>query len=84
MLAAVYSSLRERALPRELVLMGEVGLSGELRPVANGEARIKATQQHGFKQVILPEANRPRYTGNTTGKMKFSLYGTQRAFVRVP
>ncbi|MDO4643086.1 MAG: DNA repair protein RadA [Cardiobacteriaceae bacterium] len=59
-LAAVYSSLRERALPRDLVLMGEVGLSGELRPVANGEARIKAAQQHGFKQVILPEANKPR------------------------
>ena len=66
-LAAVYSSLRERALPRELVLMGEVGLSGELRPVANGEARIKAAQQHGFKQVILPEANRPRASATMRG-----------------
>ena len=47
-LAAVWSSLRERALPRELVLMGEVGLSGELRPVANGEAnrpRASATMR---------------------------------------
>ena len=66
-LAAVWSSLRERALPRELVLMGEVGLSGELRPVANGEARIKAAQQHGFKQVILPEANRPRASATMRG-----------------
>ncbi|MDO5090286.1 MAG: DNA repair protein RadA [Cardiobacteriaceae bacterium] len=61
-LAAVYSSLRERALPRDLVIAGEVGLSGELRPVANGEARIKAASQHGFTKMIVPKANVPRAT----------------------
>lgn len=61
-LAAVYSSLRERALPRDLVVVGEVGLSGELRPVANGEARIKAASQHGFTKMIVPKANMPRAT----------------------
>lgn len=61
-LAAVYSSLRERALPRDLVVVGEVGLSGELRPVANGEARIKAAAQHGFAKMIVPKANLPRAT----------------------
>lgn len=61
-LAAVYSSLRERPLPRDVVVVGEVGLSGELRPVANGEARIKAASQHGFGKMIVPKANMPRAT----------------------
>jgi len=39
-LAAAHSSLRGVAIPRDVVIMGEVGLAGELRPVANGEARI--------------------------------------------
>ena len=47
--------------------MGEVGLAGELRPVANGEARIKAAAQHGFKQVILPEGNKPRGSATMRG-----------------
>ena len=47
--------------------MGEVGLAGELRPVANGEARLKAAQQHGFKQAILPEGNRPRGSATMRG-----------------
>lgn len=59
-LAAVFSSLRSQALPPDLVFMGEVGLSGEIRPVANGEARLKAAAQHGFRRAILPRANQPR------------------------
>ena len=59
-LAAVFSSLRGQALPRDLVLLGEVGLAGELRPVANGEARLKTAEQHGLRQIILPTANVPK------------------------
>ncbi|UJF24302.1 DNA repair protein RadA [Suttonella sp. R2A3] len=59
-IAAVCSSLRNRAIAPDMVVFGEVGLAGELRPVANGEARIKAAAQHGFKRVILPQANAPR------------------------
>ncbi|SUO94421.1 DNA repair protein RadA [Suttonella ornithocola] len=59
-LAAAVSSLRGVAIPPDTVIIGEIGLAGELRPVANGEARIKAAEQHGFKRIILPQANAPR------------------------
>ncbi len=59
-LAAVYSSLRGQIIPRDLVILGEVGLAGELRPVANGEARLKTAEQHGFRHIILPSANVPK------------------------
>lgn len=59
-LAAAVSSLRGKAIARDTVIFGEVGLAGELRPAANGEARIKAAEQHGFKKLILPRANLPR------------------------
>ncbi|MBV7435555.1 DNA repair protein RadA [Cardiobacteriaceae bacterium TAE3-ERU3] len=58
-IAAVCSSLRDRVIATHTVVFGEVGLSGELRPVANGEARLKAAKQHGFKRVIVPQANAP-------------------------
>ncbi len=59
-LAAAVSSLRGKAIPRDIVIIGEIGLAGELRPVVNGEARIKSAEQHGFKRIILPKANKPR------------------------
>lgn len=68
-IGAVYSSLRARPIPREIVLMGEIGLAGEIRPVMNGEARIKTAEQHGFKQIILPTANQPK------GKSALKIHG---------
>lgn len=62
--AAAVSSLRGRAIARDTVIFGEIGLAGELRPAANGEARIKAAEQHGFKRIILPTANQPRQKDN--------------------
>lgn len=66
MIAAAYSSLRGQAIPRDFVLMGEIGLSGELRPVVNGEARIKTAEQHGFKHIILPKGNAPKKSSGIT------------------
>ncbi|WP_072281248.1 DNA repair protein RadA [Rappaport israeli] len=60
--AAVFSSFKGRALPLDWVIGGEIGLSGELRPVINGQARIKAAEQHGFKHIVLPKANVSRET----------------------
>jgi DNA repair protein RadA/Sms len=60
LLLAVLSSLRSRALPRELVVFGEVGLAGEIRPVPNGEERLQAAAQHGFSRAVVPAANRVR------------------------
>lgn len=60
MLLAVVSSLQNRALPRELVVFGEVGLSGEIRPVPSGQERIAEAAKHGFQRAIVPRANAPK------------------------
>jgi DNA repair protein RadA/Sms len=59
-LLAVLSSLRDVALPAETAAFGEVGLSGEIRPVPNGLVRIQEAVKHGFRQIIVPEANMPK------------------------
>ena len=59
-LLAVLSSLRNRALPKDLIVFGELGLTGEVRPVANGQERLREARKHGFKTAIAPHANRPR------------------------
>jgi DNA repair protein RadA/Sms len=59
-LAAVVSSLRGITLPRDLAVFGEIGLSGEIRPVPSGQERIAEAQKHGFKRVIAPAGNKPR------------------------
>ncbi len=61
-LLAVLSSLRNRALPKDLIVFGELGLTGEVRPVANGQERLREARKHGFKTAIAPYANRPRDT----------------------
>ncbi|MBL0163990.1 MAG: DNA repair protein RadA [Xanthomonadales bacterium] len=59
-LLAVLSSFRDRALPDKLVVFGEVGLSGEIRPVPNGEERLREAATHGFRHAIVPKANAPK------------------------
>lgn len=56
---ATVSSLRNRALPQDLVVFGEVGLSGEVRPVQSGQERLREAAKHGFKHAIVPKANMP-------------------------
>jgi DNA repair protein RadA/Sms len=57
---AIVSSLRNVALPRDLLVFGEVGLSGEIRPVSNGEASLKEGLKHGFTRAIVPKGNAPK------------------------
>ena len=59
-LLAVLSSFRDKPLPDKLVAFGEVGLSGEIRPVPNGEERLKEAATHGFLKAIVPKANAPK------------------------
>ncbi|TXH28274.1 MAG: DNA repair protein RadA, partial [Elusimicrobia bacterium] len=59
-LLAVLSSFRDRALPEKLLAFGEIGLSGEIRPVPNGEERLREAASHGFRQAIVPKANAPK------------------------
>ena len=56
---AVYSSLRNMTLPTELIAFGELGLTGEIRPVPNGQERLREAVKHGFTQAVIPFANRP-------------------------
>jgi len=59
-LLAVLSSFKNRVLPKSLIVFGELGLTGEVRPVANGQERISEARKHGFTQAIVPFANRPK------------------------
>ena len=59
-LLAVLSSLRDRPLPDKTVAFGEVGLSGEIRPVPNGEERLREAATHGFARAIVAKANAPK------------------------
>src|SRR5690606_35588387 len=60
LLCAIVSSFRDRALPQDLVVFGEVGLAGEIRPVPSGQERLQEAAKHGFRRAIVPRANRPR------------------------
>jgi DNA repair protein RadA/Sms len=57
---ALASSLNDRALPRQLAVFGEIGLTGEVRPVAYGEERLREAQKQGFERVIVARENAPR------------------------
>ncbi len=59
-LLAVLSSLKNKPLPSDLVVFGEVGLAGEIRPVQNGPERLNEAAKHGFKRALIPKANNPR------------------------
>lgn len=59
-LLAIVSSFRDRILPQDLIVFGEVGLSGEIRPVPSGHERLREAAKHGFKRAIVPSANAPR------------------------
>ncbi|HUS24727.1 MAG TPA: DNA repair protein RadA [Candidatus Binatia bacterium] len=59
-LLAALSSFRGRPLAGDTIVFGEVGLAGEIRPVAGGEERLLEAAKQGFRRAIVPEANRPR------------------------
>lgn len=56
-LLAALSSFRDRPVPADWVVFGEVGLAGEIRPVYNGEERLREAAKHGFRRAIVPRAN---------------------------
>jgi DNA repair protein RadA/Sms len=60
LLVAIVSSLRDRPLAPDLMVFGEVGLSGEIRPVPSGLERLREAAKHGFRRAIVPTANAPR------------------------
>jgi DNA repair protein RadA/Sms len=57
---AVLSSYRDKPLPLDLAAFGEVGLSGEVRPVPNGPDRLREAAKHGIRRAIVPAGNVPK------------------------
>jgi DNA repair protein RadA/Sms len=57
---AILSSVYNRPLPKDLIAFGEVGLSGEIRPVTGGQERLQTAVKHGFKRAIIPQGNAPK------------------------
>lgn len=63
-LLAVASSFHHQCLPQDLMVFGETGLSGEIRPVQSGLERIREAQRQGFKTAIIPQGNLPKNIKN--------------------
>ncbi len=59
-LMAVFSSIRNKPLPHKLAVFGEIGLSGEIRPVQRGQERIREAIKLGFDTLLVPKANLPK------------------------
>ena len=60
LLLAIVSSFKDQSLPKDLVVFGEVGLAGEIRPVPGGQERLQEAAKHGFTRAIVPKANMPK------------------------
>ncbi len=59
-LLSIVSSLKNKALPNKLIVFGEVGLAGEIRPAPRGQERLKEAAKLGFTRAMIPEANAPK------------------------
>jgi len=57
-ISAVTSSFKNISIPKDVVIMGEVGLTGEVRRINLIEKRIKEAEKLGFKTCIIPESNK--------------------------
>jgi DNA repair protein RadA/Sms len=79
-LMAVVSSLKNRPLPAKLVVFGEVGLAGEVRPVQRGQERLKEAAKLGFTHALIPHANRPRQA--VAGLTVFAVRRIEEAVAR--
>ena len=73
LLLSIMSSLRDRPLPNDAVVFGEVGLAGEIRPVTNGQERLYEAQKHGYKRALVPGDNVPK-----KGMAGMEVIGVQR------
>ncbi len=59
-LLSISSSLKNKPLPSKLIVFGEVGLAGEIRPAPRGQERLKEAAKLGFTRALIPEANKPK------------------------
>ncbi|HHZ70665.1 MAG TPA: DNA repair protein RadA [Methylococcaceae bacterium] len=64
-LMAILSSFRAKPISKTWVAFGEIGLAGEIRPVQNGEERLREASKQGFNKAIIPRANAPKVLDST-------------------
>jgi len=57
---SILSSFKDKSFPKDWIVFGEVGLAGEIRPVQNGQERLREAAKHGFVRAIIPKANAPK------------------------
>lgn len=57
---AIVSSLKNKPLSEGKVVFGEIGLAGEIRPVQNGQERLREASKHGFQSAVIPKSNAPK------------------------
>lgn len=76
-LCSILSSMRAQPLSQELIVFGEVGLAGEIRPVPSGQERIIEASKHGFKRAIVPLGNVPK--GGIPGMQIIGVKSLQQA-----
>lgn len=74
-IAAVLSSNVDTAIERDVCMTGEVGLSGEIRPVSRILQRVAEAEKLGFRQIIIPQTN---LNGLDTTKFKIEIRGVRR------
>ena len=80
-LMAIISSLKNKALPDKLIVFGEVGLAGEVRPAPRGQERLREAAKLGFTRAIIPEANRPRQA--VAGMQVFAVSRVEEAVEKI-
>ena len=73
------SSFRNRPLSEKMVVFGEIGLSGEVRPVARGQEWLKEAEKLGFKCAIVFKANMPRNAKEFPNLKIFGVSSLQEA-----
>ena len=78
MMLAILSSFKSKVLPHDLVVFGEVGLSGEIRPVPYGPERLAEAAKHGFKQAIISKANQNK---EAASKMQLRVVNNVRELI---
>jgi DNA repair protein RadA/Sms len=80
-LMAIVSSLRNKPLPPKLVVFGEVGLAGEVRPVQRGQERLREAAKLGFTIALIPKSNVPRQA--ISGMEVLAVERVEEAFEKV-
>lgn len=69
-LLAIASATQNKAIPHTIVAFGEVGLSGEVRPVGSAKKRLEEIKKMGFETAVIPEGTEAKVVGLKVAPLK--------------